>query len=163
QKIGHERNLIEKGWRPLWVVDFPMFEYDEDTKGWKARHHPFTSPKDGHEAFIEADPEKAYAKAYDMVLNGWEIAGGSVRIHREGAARAPPALEEHQPAVKWLAAFLAVFACSAFAFQKEIQAAKLPPEARETLVLVKKGGPFPHAQDGKPFGNREKLLPMRAQ
>jgi aspartyl-tRNA synthetase len=82
QKIGHERGLAEKGWRPLWVVDFPMFEYDDESKQWKARHHPFTSPKDGHEEFMEASPEKAYAKAYDMVLNGWEIAGGSVRIHR---------------------------------------------------------------------------------
>jgi aspartyl-tRNA synthetase len=83
QKIGHQRGLAEKGWRALWVVDFPMFEYDEDSKEWKARHHPFTSPKEGHEAHIESAPEKAYAKAYDMVLNGWEIAGGSVRIHRE--------------------------------------------------------------------------------
>jgi aspartyl-tRNA synthetase len=83
QKIGHERGFAEKGWRPLWVVDFPMFEYDEEAREWKARHHPSTSPKDGHEAYIESAPEKAYAKAYDMVLNGWEIAGGSVRIHRE--------------------------------------------------------------------------------
>jgi len=83
QKVGHDRGLAQKGWRPLWVVDFPMFEYDEETKGWKARHHPFTSPKDGHEAHIESAPGKAYAKAYDLVLNGWEIAGGSVRIHRQ--------------------------------------------------------------------------------
>ena len=83
QKVGHERGLAEKGWRPLWVVDFPMFEFDDESKQWKARHHPFTSPKDGHEAFIDADQGKAYAKAYDMVLNGWEIAGGSVRIHRQ--------------------------------------------------------------------------------
>jgi len=83
QRIGHERGLAEDGWRPLWVVDFPMFEYDEEAKEWRARHHPFTSPKDGHEAFLESAPEKAYAKAYDLVLNGWEIAGGSVRIHRE--------------------------------------------------------------------------------
>jgi len=83
QKVGHDRGLAEKGWRPLWVVDFPMFEYDAESKEWKARHHPFTSPKDGHEAFIETDQAKAYAKAYDMVLNGWEIAGGSVRIHRQ--------------------------------------------------------------------------------
>jgi len=82
QKLGHELGLAEKGWRPLWVVDFPMFEHDAETKAWKARHHPFTSPKDGHEAFIESAPEKAYAKAYDVVLNGWEIGGGSVRIHR---------------------------------------------------------------------------------
>jgi aspartyl-tRNA synthetase len=83
QRIGHERGFVEKGWRPLWVVDFPMFEYDEEARAWRARHHPFTAPKDGHEDYIEASPEKAYAKAYDLVLNGWEIAGGSVRIHRE--------------------------------------------------------------------------------
>jgi aspartyl-tRNA synthetase len=83
QKLGHDRGLAQKGWRPLWVVDFPMFERDEETKEWKARHHPFTSPKDGHEAHIAVAPEKAYAKAYDLVLNGWEIAGGSVRIHRQ--------------------------------------------------------------------------------
>ncbi|HEY8251373.1 MAG TPA: aspartate--tRNA ligase [Burkholderiales bacterium] len=81
-KVGHDRGLAEKGWRPLWVVDFPMFEQDPQTREWKARHHPFTSPKDGHEQYIEAAPGKAYAKAYDMVLNGWEIGGGSVRIHR---------------------------------------------------------------------------------
>ena len=83
QRIGHERGLAEKGWRPLWVVDFPMFEYDDESKAWKARHHPFTSPKDGHEQYLESAPEKAYAQAYDMVLNGWEVAGGSVRIHRQ--------------------------------------------------------------------------------
>jgi aspartyl-tRNA synthetase len=83
QRVGHERGLAETGWRPLWVVDFPMFEYDDESKAWKARHHPFTSPKDGHEQYLESAPEKAYAKAYDMVLNGWEVAGGSVRIHRQ--------------------------------------------------------------------------------
>jgi aspartyl-tRNA synthetase len=83
QKLGHDRGLAQPGWRPLWVVDFPMFEQDPDSGAWKARHHPFTSPKDGHEAYIETAPGKAYAKAYDMVLNGWEIGGGSVRIHRE--------------------------------------------------------------------------------
>ncbi len=82
-KLGHDRGLTEKGWRPLWVVDFPMFEFDVQARQWKARHHPFTSPKDGHEQYIESTPEKAYAKAYDMVLNGWEIGGGSVRIHRQ--------------------------------------------------------------------------------
>jgi len=82
QKIGLDLGLIEEGWRPLWVVDFPMFEYDEEGKQWAARHHPFTSPKDGHEEYIESNPGKAYSKAYDMVLNGWEIGGGSVRIHR---------------------------------------------------------------------------------
>ena len=80
QKLGHELGHAEKGWRPLWVVDFPMFELDDGQ--WKARHHPFTSPKDGHEGLIESAPGKAYAKAYDVVLNGWEIGGGSVRIHR---------------------------------------------------------------------------------
>ncbi|HWA39030.1 MAG TPA: aspartate--tRNA ligase [Burkholderiales bacterium] len=83
QKLGHDRGLAEKAWRPLWVVDFPMFEYDEDAKEWRARHHPFTSPKDGHEVHIGSAPGKAYAKAYDLVMNGWEIAGGSVRIHRQ--------------------------------------------------------------------------------
>ncbi len=83
QRIGHDRGFVQKGWRPLWVVDFPMFEYDEDSRQWRARHHPFTSPKDGHEQYLESAPEKAYAKAYDMVLNGWEVAGGSVRIHRQ--------------------------------------------------------------------------------
>ena len=82
QKIGHDRGLAEQGWRPLWVVDFPMFEYDEEARQWVARHHPFTSPKDGHEEYVETAPEKAYAKAYDMVLNGWEIGGGSVRNYR---------------------------------------------------------------------------------
>jgi len=81
-KIGHERGFVRPGWRPLWVVDFPMFEYDEQKKTWGARHHPFTAPKDGHEQLFDADPDNALAKAYDVVLNGWEIGGGSVRIHR---------------------------------------------------------------------------------
>lgn len=87
-KIGHSEfgkktGLFTAGWMPLWVVDFPMFEYDEEDGRYTAAHHPFTSPKDGHEDFLETDPSKAFAKAYDMVLNGWEIGGGSVRIHRE--------------------------------------------------------------------------------
>jgi aspartyl-tRNA synthetase len=81
-KIGHEKRLATNGWEPVWVVDFPMFEYDEEEKRWGAMHHPFTSPKDGHERFFESDPGSALAKAYDVVLNGWEIGGGSVRIHR---------------------------------------------------------------------------------
>jgi aspartyl-tRNA synthetase len=81
-RIGHDRGLAEAGWRPCWIVDFPMFEYDESEQRWVAMHHPFTSPKDGHEQFFDADPGKALAKAYDVVLNGWEIGGGSVRIHR---------------------------------------------------------------------------------
>ena len=81
-RVGHEKGYAEKGWRPLWVVDFPMFEYDEAEKRWSAMHHPFTSPKDGHEDFLATDPGKAISKGYDMVLNGSEIGGGSVRIHR---------------------------------------------------------------------------------
>jgi aspartyl-tRNA synthetase len=82
QKIGHEKGFTEAGWRPLWVIDFPMFEYDEEERRWVAMHHPFTAPKDGHEDYLTGDPGKALAKAYDMVLNGSEIGGGSVRIHR---------------------------------------------------------------------------------
>ncbi|MDN3988204.1 aspartate--tRNA ligase [Zwartia vadi] len=87
-KIGHSEfgkanGLFDDVWKPLWVVDFPMFEYDEEADRYVAAHHPFTSPKDGHEDLLTTDPSKAIAKAYDMVLNGWEIGGGSVRIHRE--------------------------------------------------------------------------------
>ena len=82
-KIGHEKGYATAGWKALWVVDFPMFEYDEEARRWVAMHHPFTSPKDGHEDYLSTDPSKAVAKAYDMVLNGSEIGGGSVRIHRE--------------------------------------------------------------------------------
>jgi aspartyl-tRNA synthetase len=81
-KLGHDKGLAEKGWRPLWVVDFPMFEWDEEAKRWSAMHHPFTAPKDGHEDLLASDPARALSKGYDMVLNGWEIGGGSVRIHR---------------------------------------------------------------------------------
>jgi aspartyl-tRNA synthetase len=81
-KVGHEHGFAEAGWRPLWVVDFPMFEYDDERKGWVARHHPFTAPKDGHGDHFDTDPAHALAKAYDVVMNGWEIGGGSVRIHR---------------------------------------------------------------------------------
>ena len=88
QKIGHDdfgkkHALAEGDWTPLWVVDFPMFEYDDEAGRWNAMHHPFTAPKDGHEDYLATDPGKAVAKAYDMVLNGWEMGGGSVRIHRE--------------------------------------------------------------------------------
>jgi len=81
-RIGQQRGLAEAGWRPLWVVDFPMFEQDDATGAWAARHHPFTAPKDGHEERFATDRANALAKAYDVVLNGWEIGGGSVRIHR---------------------------------------------------------------------------------
>ena len=83
-KIGHEKGHTNgKAWEPVWVVDFPMFEYDDEAKRWNACHHPFTSPKDEHLEFLETDPGKCLAKAYDLALNGWEIGGGSVRIHKE--------------------------------------------------------------------------------
>ncbi len=82
-KVGHERGLAVNEWKPLWVVEFPMFEYDEGNQRWQALHHPFTSPADGHEELLQGDPGKALSKAYDLVLNGWEVGGGSVRIHRQ--------------------------------------------------------------------------------
>ncbi len=81
-EFGKSTGLLIGQWAPLWVVDFPMFEYDEDSQRWNAMHHPFTAPKDGHEDYLDSDPAKVIAKAYDMVLNGWELGGGSVRIHR---------------------------------------------------------------------------------
>ena len=81
-EFGRNHGLFEEKWAPLWVVDFPMFEYDDDGKRWNAVHHPFTAPKDGHDELMKTDPGACIAKAYDMVLNGWEIGGGSVRIHR---------------------------------------------------------------------------------
>ncbi len=86
-KIGHSEfgrksGIFEDRWAPMWVVDFPMFEHDEEEDRWTAVHHPFTAPKDGHEDWMVTAPEKCIAKGYDMVLNGWEIGGGSVRIHR---------------------------------------------------------------------------------
>ncbi len=86
-KIGHspfgkKNGLFEDRWAPLWVVDFPMFEYDEESDRWMAVHHPFTAPKDGHEDLMVTDPANCISKGYDMVLNGWEMGGGSVRIHR---------------------------------------------------------------------------------
>ncbi|MDP2819763.1 MAG: aspartate--tRNA ligase [Polaromonas sp.] len=80
--LGKKLGLFTAGWKPLWVVDFPMFEYDEGGQRWSAVHHPFTAPKDGHEDWMDTDPGKCISKAYDMVLNGWELGGGSVRIHR---------------------------------------------------------------------------------
>jgi len=87
-KVGHSdfgvtNGLSVPGWKPLWVIDFPMFEYDEGDNRWTACHHPFTSPKDEHVEYLETDPGRCLAKAYDLVLNGWELGGGSVRIHRE--------------------------------------------------------------------------------
>jgi len=80
--FGKKAGLFTAGWKPLWVVDFPMFEFDEEGQRWSAVHHPFTAPKDGHEDWMDTDPGKCISKAYDMVLNGWELGGGSVRIHR---------------------------------------------------------------------------------
>ncbi len=83
-KIGHDKGHVSgEAWKPLWVVDFPMFEYDAEGARWNAMHHPFTAPKDGDEDYLSTNPGKATAKAYDLVLNGWEMGGGSVRIHRE--------------------------------------------------------------------------------
>jgi aspartyl-tRNA synthetase len=87
-KLGHSefgkaRGLVQGEWEPLWVVDFPMFERDDEAGRWVAVHHPFTAPKDGHEDWLESNPGACIAKAYDVVLNGIELGGGSVRIHRE--------------------------------------------------------------------------------
>jgi aspartyl-tRNA synthetase len=82
-KVGHDMKIVAPGWRPLWVVDFPMFEWDTDAKRWQAMHHPFTSPANLDSAALTASPGEAIAKAYDMVLNGSEIGGGSVRIHNQ--------------------------------------------------------------------------------
>jgi len=81
-KIGHDKNLLTSQWQALWVVDFPLFEYDEASGNYLACHHPFTSPKDEHVDLIHTAPEKCLAKAYDLVLNGAEVGGGSVRIYR---------------------------------------------------------------------------------
>jgi len=83
-KIGHEKNHLDgRAWAPLWVVDFPMFEFNEDEDRWDALHHPFTAPKDGHEDLLATNPGATLSKAYDMVINGWEVGGGSVRIHQQ--------------------------------------------------------------------------------
>ncbi|MET0047917.1 MAG: aspartate--tRNA ligase [Sedimenticola sp.] len=81
-KLGEDRGLMDEGWHPLWVVDFPMFEWDSQTDRWNSLHHPFTSPKEEHLDILESDPENCHSRAYDMVLNGTELGGGSVRIHR---------------------------------------------------------------------------------
>ncbi len=83
-KVGHEKGHVDgRAWAPLWVVDFPMFEHDEEAGRWNALHHPFTAPKDGHEDLLATDPGACLSKAYDMVINGWEVGGGSVRIHKK--------------------------------------------------------------------------------
>jgi aspartyl-tRNA synthetase len=82
-KLGEDLGLMEQGWRPLWVVDFPMFEWDEKANRWIPLHHPFTSCKEEHLELLDSDPGEAHSRAYDMVLNGTEVGGGSIRIHRE--------------------------------------------------------------------------------
>ncbi|OOZ39833.1 aspartate--tRNA ligase [Solemya pervernicosa gill symbiont] len=82
-KLGHDRGLVEHGWKPLWVVDFPMFEWDEKNDRWTSLHHPFTSPNEEHIPLLESDPGACLSRAYDMVLNGTELGGGSMRIYRE--------------------------------------------------------------------------------
>jgi len=82
-KLGHDRGLVEHGWRPLWVVDFPMFEWDEEEKRWYSLHHPFTAPKEAHLELLHTDPGACHSRAYDLVLNGTEVGGGSMRIYRK--------------------------------------------------------------------------------
>ena len=82
-RVAGDLKLVAGGWQPLWVVDFPMFEWDPEARRWAAMHHPFTSPKDTDPAALAAAPGVALAQAYDMVLNGSEIGGGSVRIHSQ--------------------------------------------------------------------------------
>ncbi len=86
-RLGHDRGLLEGEWRPLWVVDFPMFEHDAANQRWAALHHPFTAPKEEQLALLETDPGACLSRAYDMVLNGSEIGGGSIRIHRDTVQR----------------------------------------------------------------------------
>jgi aspartyl-tRNA synthetase len=84
EKIGHDKNhLNDAPWAPLWVIDFPMFDYDESSKRWNALHHPFTAPQEGHEKLLANDPGNCLSRAYDMVINGWEVGGGSIRIHKQ--------------------------------------------------------------------------------
>jgi len=82
-KLGHDRGLMQGEWKPLWVVDFPMFEWDENAKRWFAIHHPFTAPFEEHLDKLESDPHHCLSRAYDMVINGTEVGGGSIRIHKE--------------------------------------------------------------------------------
>jgi aspartyl-tRNA synthetase len=81
-KLGHDRGLLKEGWAPLWVVDFPMFEYDENAKRWTSLHHPFTAPNEEDIEYLESDPGRCQSRAYDIVLNGTELGGGSMRIYR---------------------------------------------------------------------------------
>ncbi len=80
-KVGIDMKMFSTKWSPLWVIDFPMFEFNEEESRWDALHHPFTSPADGHEELLKNNPGAALSKAYDMVINGWEVGGGSIRIN----------------------------------------------------------------------------------
>ena len=82
-KLAEDLDLMNADWKPLWVVDFPMFEWDEGSNRWHALHHPFTAPKTDQIDLLESDPGKCLSRAYDMVLNGTEVGGGSIRIHQE--------------------------------------------------------------------------------
>ncbi len=82
-RLGHDRDLVERGWRPLWVVDFPMFEWDPEAKRWVALHHPFTAPREEDLEKLHSDPGACLSRAYDLVLNGTEVGGGSMRIYRK--------------------------------------------------------------------------------
>ena len=82
-KLGHDLKLMEGDWKPLWVIDFPMFEWDEGESRWQALHHPFTAPKTDHVGLLDSAPGDCLSRAYDMVLNGTEVGGGSIRIHRD--------------------------------------------------------------------------------
>jgi aspartyl-tRNA synthetase len=86
-KLGEDRGLMEGDWKPLWVVDFPMFEWDDNNGRWNSLHHPFTSPKEEHLDLLESDPGNCHSRAYDMVLNGTELGGGSMRIYRTNIQR----------------------------------------------------------------------------
>jgi aspartyl-tRNA synthetase len=86
-KLGAEHGLTEEGWRPVWIVDFPMFEYDEEARRWVSLHHPFTAPREADAERVDIDPANVRARAYDLVLNGEEIGGGSIRIHRSDLQR----------------------------------------------------------------------------
>jgi len=86
-KLGRDRGMLEGDWRPLWVVDFPLFERDQHTGRWVALHHPFTSPKEDQIGLLDSDPGACQSRAYDLVLNGTEVGGGSIRIHREAVQR----------------------------------------------------------------------------
>ena len=86
-RLGHDLDLVEAGWRPLWVVDFPMFEKDDDSGRWQSLHHPFTAPREDHVGLLAQDPGATMSRAYDLVLNGTELGGGSIRIHKPDIQR----------------------------------------------------------------------------